>query len=76
MHVPLALCAVLIAFWAARGRLICQGCILISGQELGWYQRTKRDKGGSREAMLADSRRRNGSVGDVLRKQRDQGLSV
>ncbi|WIA20826.1 hypothetical protein OEZ85_005180 [Tetradesmus obliquus] len=45
-------------------------------QELCWYQRTKRGNGGSREAMFADSRRRNGSVGDVLRRQQGQGLSV
>lgn len=30
----------------------------------------------SRDALLADSRARNGGVADVLRRQREAGLSV
>jgi sugar (pentulose or hexulose) kinase len=59
--------------------LLPDGCLAVTAEtRVGAKQASSvtvyRRSAGSREALLADSRRRNGSVADVLCKQQDQGL--
>ncbi|KAF6252276.1 hypothetical protein COO60DRAFT_1554152 [Scenedesmus sp. NREL 46B-D3] len=57
--------------------LLPDGCLAVAAETRVGPQQAKavtvyRRSAGSRDALLADSRRRNGSMADVLRKQQDQ----
>jgi hypothetical protein len=61
--------------------LLPDGCLAVTAETRVGSRQARavtvyRRSAGSREALLADSRRRNGSVANVLRKQQDQGLSM